>query len=80
MSEATLTEALARSLREIMQANGRPSVNEYHRRERSLFEEHIAQWERARSALAWFEREQAETQGTPADALRALTGSIKAME
>jgi hypothetical protein len=56
--QSTLAEELARSLREIMSANGRPSRSEYHHRDVEAFNEHIAQWNRAKEVLAWFEREQ----------------------
>lgn len=52
----TLPEALARSLRDMMQVNGQPRPQDYPY-DRGLYEEHRRQWDNARQVLEWYNRD-----------------------
>ena len=54
----TMPEALARSLRDMMMVSGQPNPRDY-LHDRILYDEHRRQWDQAKAALEWFNREQA---------------------
>jgi hypothetical protein len=63
-STLTLTDELARALRNLMSMNGEPRRNDraspgYHY-DRDLFETHAAAWRHAKQALEWYDRTQSE--------------------
>lgn len=64
--QPSLTEALARSLRDLMQINGRPSRSDFsspgYRADPGLYEDHLRKWDQAKDVLSWFEREQLKPQ------------------
>ena len=53
--ENTLEDALAQSLRELLEANGRPLQIDYQRRDIALYQEHVRQWQRAKDVLKQYD-------------------------